>query len=62
MVVESGGGVGWYDKSVLSERKDFCGIGSDMTEPKKEIFAIHLEDSRGSSVNAAACQYLLRMH
>lgn len=40
-------------------RKDDVGTGSDMTLPKKAILASHLDESRGSSVKAAADQYLL---
>lgn len=52
---DSGGGEGLY--IALSGRKnDDEGVGRDITEPKNEIFAIHLDDRRGSSVNAAPDQ------
>ena len=61
MMVDSGGGAGWYESSAFSERNELCGTGREMTEPKKEILAIHFDERRGSSVSAAADQYL-RVH
>jgi hypothetical protein len=34
------------------------GTGREMIEPKKDIFASHLVESRGSRVKAAPDQYL----
>jgi hypothetical protein len=49
---ERGGGVGWY-KELPGIKKDSSGAGREMTLPKNAIFAIHLEDSRGSRVRGA---------
>lgn len=51
----NGGGDGL--KSMLVGREnDEKGTGRDMTDPKNEIFAIHLDDKRGSKVRAAPDQ------
>jgi len=36
------------------------GIGREITEPKKDMLASHLEERRGSRVSAAPDQYLAK--
>jgi hypothetical protein len=52
-----GGGVGRYNE-LPGRKNDPSGTGSEMTLPKNAMFAIHLEDSRGSRVREADDQYL----
>jgi hypothetical protein len=55
IMTANGGGDGL--KSMLVGREnDEKGTGRDMTDPKNEIFAIHLDDKRGSKVRAAPDQ------
>lgn len=68
-IVESGGGVGWYSWTGsavtveiavlgLERKQEDSGIGREMTDPRKEMLAIHFDERRGSRVSAAADQYL----
>ena len=59
VMVERGGGEGWYNVPCASERMNVDeGMGREMMEPNRAILAIHLDDSRGSNVRPAAIQYL----
>lgn len=59
MMVAIAGGDGLYSCGDSGRRNVDSGTGCEITEPKNEMFAIHFDDSRGSTVREEPLQYLL---